>query len=53
MIIYPVWFAGVVEMLRVFYWGDQRFFPVIVAAVIIVRYFRGAAVPFQSQMREA
>ena len=50
MIIYPVWFTGVVEMLRIFYWGDQRFFPVMLAALFIVRYFRRSAVPAHVHM---
>lgn len=44
LLIYPVWFIGVVEMLRIFYWGDQRFFPVILAALIILRYFTRSGV---------
>jgi hypothetical protein len=44
MIIYPVWFTGVAEILRIFYWSDPRFFPVIVAALLIVRYLGRASV---------
>ena len=40
LIFYPLWFIGITEILRIFYWGNQRFFPVIVAAYIVVSYLR-------------
>jgi hypothetical protein len=40
LVLYPVWYFGVLEVLRVFYWGDSRFFPVIVASFFVMRAFR-------------
>lgn len=44
LLFYPLWFTGVVELLRVFYWGHSRFFPVILATLAVVAYFRAHAV---------
>ena len=38
LLLYPVWYTGIAEMLRVFYWGETRFFPVILGALILARY---------------
>lgn len=40
LIFYPVWFTGVIEMLRVFYWGETRFFPVVLTAIVLIAYLR-------------
>jgi hypothetical protein len=40
LLLFPAWFTGVIEILRVFYWGDSRFFPVIVGAAILTWYMR-------------
>lgn len=37
LVLFPVWYFGVLEILRVFYWGDSRFFPVIVASIFVMR----------------
>jgi len=37
VIIYPVWYFGILELLRIFYWGDSRFFPVVVVSFFIVK----------------
>lgn len=39
-ILYPVWFTGVIEMLRIFYWGESRFFPVLFGALIVIAYLK-------------
>jgi hypothetical protein len=33
LIIYPVWYVGILEMLRIFYWGDSRFFLVLIGSL--------------------
>lgn len=38
LLFYPVWFTGVIEMLRVFYWGETRFFPVVLGALALTWY---------------
>jgi Pectate lyase superfamily protein len=38
LILYPAWFVGISEILRVFYWGDQRFFPVLLFGPLLVYY---------------
>jgi hypothetical protein len=45
LLLYPVWFTGITEMLRVFYWGETRFFPVIAGAVVLSHYLKRHAVP--------
>lgn len=45
LLLYPVWFIGVLELLRIFYWGNGRFFPVIVAAFIITLYVKDKRTP--------
>lgn len=44
LLVYPTWFTGLVEILRVFYWSDPRFFPVLIGGVALVWYImrRGA-----------
>lgn len=39
-ILYPVWFTGLIEMLRIFYWGETRFFPVLFGALILASYLK-------------
>ena len=38
LMLYPVWFTGLTEMLRVFYWGETRFFPVLFGALFLGSY---------------
>jgi hypothetical protein len=38
LMLYPVWFTGLIEMLRVFYWGETRFFPVLFGALVLAAY---------------
>ena len=40
LIFYPVWFTGVIEMLRVFYWGETRFFPVVLGGLALTWYLK-------------
>jgi len=42
LLLYPVWFVGIAEILRVFYWGDSRFFPVLLIGPLVV-YYLGAS----------
>jgi oligosaccharide repeat unit polymerase len=37
LVLFPVWYFGVLEILRIFYWSDSRFFPVIVASLFVIR----------------
>ena len=30
MLLFPTWMTGVYELLRIFYWGDPRYFPILV-----------------------
>ncbi|NBX86028.1 MAG: hypothetical protein EBQ80_02110 [Proteobacteria bacterium] len=38
MLLYPTWFYGVAEVLRVFYWGNQRYFPILLVTFLVVFY---------------
>jgi len=40
LILYPVWYVGILEILRIFYWGESRFFPVLVVACLVAAYLR-------------
>jgi hypothetical protein len=35
LFLYPSWMTGLYEMLRVFYWGSSRYFPVLVFVPIV------------------
>ena len=35
MLLFPSWMTGVYELLRIFYWGDPRYFPILVVVPII------------------
>lgn len=41
-VLYPVWYVGILEILRIFYWGYTRFFPVFLAALLLARYLKHA-----------
>jgi hypothetical protein len=46
LLFFPVWFIGIAEILRVFYWGDSRFLTVIVGGLVLTRFLqRSAALP--------
>ena len=38
LILYPVWYVGILEILRIFYWGESRFFPVLMVACLVTAY---------------
>jgi oligosaccharide repeat unit polymerase len=42
LIIYPTWFVGLLDFIRIFYWGDSRYVPVIVPAVFVVWFVRAS-----------
>jgi hypothetical protein len=33
LLLYPVWYIGIIELLRVFSWGSTRYFPVLVGTI--------------------
>ncbi len=50
LLFFPVWFTGIVEIPRMFYWGDSRFFVVIVSGLIMTRFLtRPAAGPLAAR----
>lgn len=44
-LLYPSWFVGVLEISRIYYWVNQRYFPVLAFLVISLLLFRAAKVP--------
>jgi hypothetical protein len=38
LILYPVWFIGILEIPLIFYWGGTRFFPVLATALILTSF---------------
>lgn len=39
LVLYPTWYVGVLEMARIFYWGDTRYFPPLVVSVALSLLF--------------
>jgi hypothetical protein len=35
LLLYPTWFIGIAEILRIFYWGNSRYFPVLAGALAV------------------
>jgi oligosaccharide repeat unit polymerase len=40
LIIYPTWYVGLLDFIRIFYWGESRYIPVFVPAVCVVWFVR-------------
>lgn len=40
LLLYPSWYIGVIEMVRIFYFGDSRVFPVLVAVPFVAWFIR-------------
>lgn len=34
-LLYPAWFVGVLDIIRIYYWGETRFFPIVLACVAV------------------
>jgi hypothetical protein len=39
MLLYPTWFIGIVDVSRTYYWINQRYFPVLLFALITLALF--------------
>lgn len=39
LILFPVWYVGILEILRLLYWSEPRFFPVLAVACLLAVYF--------------
>jgi hypothetical protein len=50
LVLFPTWYVGVLEMPRIFYWGDARYFPPLIISCVIVVIF-ASAVPAAMQRR--
>ena len=46
-LLYPSWFVGLLEISRIYYWANQRYFPVLALLAISILLFRAAKVPIQ------
>lgn len=44
-LLYPSWFVGLLEISRVYYWTNQRYFPVLAFLVLSLLLFKFAKVP--------
>lgn len=40
LLLYPTWFYGVAEILRIFYWGNSRYFPILLVTFVVVFYLK-------------
>jgi oligosaccharide repeat unit polymerase len=36
MLLFPTWMTGVYELLRIFYWGDPRYFPILAVTPVVL-----------------
>lgn len=45
MLLYPSWFIGLLEIPRLYYWSDQRYFPVLGFLLFSLILFKVAKVP--------
>ena len=48
LIIYPTWYVGILDFIRIFYWGESRYVPVIMPAVCVVWFVRASIKKQQS-----
>ena len=35
LLLFPTWYVGLLEIPRVFYWGDSRYFPALAVSILI------------------
>ena len=40
LIIYPTWYVGLLDFIRIFYWGESRYIPIIIPAICVVWFVR-------------
>jgi hypothetical protein len=40
MLLYPSWFIGVLEISRIYFWANQRYFPVLLFALLVLLFYR-------------
>lgn len=43
LLLYPSWVTGVYELLRIFYWGGPRYFPILAFAPFALWFLAGSA----------
>ncbi|MDJ0950183.1 MAG: O-antigen polymerase [Alphaproteobacteria bacterium] len=41
-LLYPTWFIGILELPRIFYWGSPRYFPALLATLLVFYVLRAA-----------
>lgn len=56
LILFPTWYVGVLEIPRIFYWGDSRYFPPLIVSLAIAAVFlfmlpRTARTPYRRVRR--
>ncbi len=44
-VLFPSWFVGFLELPRVYFWADQRYFPALAAIFVFLLVFKIAKVP--------
>ena len=49
LLLYPSWFTGLLEISRVYYWSNQRYFPTLAFMAISLLLFKYAKVPRKPQ----
>lgn len=51
LVLFPTWYVGVLEIPRIFYWGDARYFPPLIISCLIVLIFSSAMPDATQQQR--
>ncbi len=51
LLLYPVWIYGYLDLIRVFYWGEPRFFPMIVGAIVVYFYLMSGHIADRSILK--
>lgn len=46
-LLYPSWFVGLLEISRIYYWSDERYFPTLAFLFISLLVFKAAKVPLR------
>jgi hypothetical protein len=53
LIIYPTWYVGLLDFIRIFYWGESRYIPIIVPAACVLWFVRVSTKKQQSGSTQA
>ena len=41
LLLYPIWFMGLLDIIRIYYWGETRFLPIFISCFAVATYMEG------------